>query len=326
MNEYSLILQVCAILFLIFLGYLFIKYIIAVIKLRRISSFSLKVKEDEEKSLLFRIIFKFSKFLNSLVIFNQFSKTYDKYIFEDSRLKKGMDYVSLKILMGMLFIAFYIIITLLYKDNISSLIILLCFIIGFLIPDFYCLFKEFKRFRILDKNILGAVIIMNNSYRANGSTEQAINDVIKRCDNRVGFEFRKVLNDIKLGIDISEAFYRMYNRVRLESVLYISRMLSLVSKSGVNIIEVFDAIEKKLLNEEKFKEEISSFNEVNKISFLLFCILPLAFLLSIIVFNTNYVNLLLSDIGIFIILIVLILYLLYLFIIYRIYRGDKYDR
>lgn len=326
MNEYSLILQVCAILFLIFLGYLFVKYIVAIIKLRRISSFSLKVKEDEEKFLLFRIIFKFSKFLNSLVIFNQFSKTYDKYIFEDSRLKKGMDYVSLKVLFGMLFISLYIFISLLCNDNLSSLIILLCFIIGFLIPDFYCLFKEFKRFRILDKNILGAVIIMNNSYRANGSTEQAINDVIKRCDNRVGFEFKKVLNDIKLGIDISEAFYRMYNRVHLESVLYISRMLSLVNKSGVNIIEVFDAIEKRLLNEEKFKEEISSINEVNKISFLLFCVFPLVFLLSVIIFNGDYVNLLLGEIGIFIILIILILYLLYLFIIYRIYRGDKYDR
>ncbi len=326
MNEYSLILQVCAILFLIFLGYLFIKYIIAVIKLRRISSFSLKVREDEEKTLLFRLIFKFSKFLNSLVIFNQFSKTYDKYIFEDSRLKKGMDYVSLKILLGILFIVLYIFITLLYKDNLSSLVILLNFIIGFIVPDFYCLFKEFKRFRILDKNILSAVIIMNNSYRANGSTEQAINDVIKRCDSRVGFEFKRVLNDIKLGIDISEAFYRMYKRVHLESILYISRMLSLVSKSGVNTIEIFDVIEKRLLNEEKFKEEISSVDEVNKFAFLLFSVLPLVFLLSVVILNVNYVNLLLSNIGIFIILIIIILYLLYLFIIYRVYRGDKYDR
>lgn len=327
MDKYKIVLQIFAILFILYLVYLFIKLLFALSKKNRLVDFSLNIKNNnEEKSWLFRIIYSFTEFLSSLVIFNGVAKTYNKYIYEDSRFKKGMDYISLKILLGILFIVLYIFITFLYKDNLSSLVILLNFIIGFLIPDFYCLFKEFRRTKILDKNILGAVIIMSNSYKANGSTEQAILDVIERTDGKVSFEFKKVLKDIKLGISVSDAFLRMYKRVHLDSVLYISRMFSLVSKSGINSIEVFDVIEKKLLDDEKFKDELSSLNGINKIALLLFSILPLVFLISFIIFNTRYVDLLMGNIGIFVILIILIIYLLYLFIIYRVYRGDKYDR
>lgn len=327
MNKYELVLQIFAIAFLLFILYLLFRFIIASIRAKRLTDFSLRgSKESSEKSIIFRIIYSFSDFLKSLVIFNQYGKTYDKYIYEESRLRKGIDYISIKILLGISFVFSYLFISFLYRDPIFSLLILLVFVIGFLLPDFYCLFIRRKKVKILNKNMLSAIIIMNNSFKANSSTEKAINDVISRTDGLLSIEFKKVLNDLKIGMNVSEAFLRMYRRVRISSILYISRVLSLVNKCGISIVEAFDLIESKLINEEKFNNQINVLNSTNKISLLIFSILPVIFILCIIFYNKEYIMLFTTYLGTFVLAIILILYVFYLMLLRMIFRGGKYDR
>ena len=324
MDKYTLALQILAWLFIGYLVYLVIRYIKSLSRLNRLSYYSLNLENKKDKGLINNIIFKMSRILESLVIFNSLARTYDKYIYSDSKLRKGIDYISIKILLGIGLIFINLLINSLYKIEFSALLILISFILGFIIPDFYCLFNKSKRVNILNKNLLSAIIIMNNSYKANESTEQAIKSVIDRTEGAVSVEFMKVLNDIKLGIDISEAFGRMYERTNLPVIKYISSVLGLVNKSGIDIIDAFSSIEKKLLEIEKFNNELIVLRDTNRLSVLLFSILPLVFLVTVIAYNTEYIKLLMNVNGIFIILIMLISYMLYLFIIKRIIRGDKY--
>lgn len=324
MDKYTVALQILAWLFIGYIVYLVIRYIKSLSRLNRLSYYSLNLENKKDKGLINNIIFKTSKVLESLVIFNGLARTYDKYIYSDSRLRKGIDYVSIKILLGLLFIFVNVLINALYRIEFSSLLILISFILGFIIPDFYCLFNKSKRVNILNKNLLSAIIIMNNSYKANESTEQAIKSVIDRTEGAVSVEFMKVLNDIKLGIDISESFNRMYERTHLSVIKYMSSVLGLVNKSGIDIIDAFSNIEKKLLEIEKFNNELIVLRDTNRLSVLLFSILPLVFLVTVVAYNTEYIKLLMNVNGIFIILIMFISYMLYLFIIKRIIRGDKY--
>lgn len=324
MDKYTVALQILAWLFIGYIVYLVIRYIKSLSRLNRLSYYSLNLENKKDKGLINNIIFKTSKVLESLVIFNGLARTYDKYIYSDSRLRKGIDYVSIKILLGLLFIFVNILINALYRIEFSSLLILISFILGFIIPDFYCLFNKSKRVNILNKNLLSAIIIMNNSYKANESTEQAIKSVIDRTEGAVSVEFMKVLNDIKLGIDISESFNRMYERTHLSVIKYMSSVLGLVNKSGIDIIDAFSNIEKKLLEIEKFNNELIVLRDTNRLSVLLFSILPLVFLVTVVAYNTEYIKILMNVNGIFIILIMFISYMLYLFIIKRIIRGDKY--
>ena len=324
MSKYAFALQVLAWLFIGFVIYLGIRYIISLVKLNRLSYYSLNIDNKKDNGLVLNIVFKLSKILSSLVIFNGLARTYDKYVYEDSNLKRGMDYVSIKILMAFILVFINILINSLYRLEFSALLVLLSFVLGFIIPDFYCLFTKSKRVKILNKSLLSAIIIMNNSYKANESTEQAVKSVINRTEGAVSIEFMKVLNDIKLGIDISEAFKRMYERTNLPVVKYMSNVLSLVNKSGIDIIEAFANIEKKLLELEKFNNELIVLRDTNRLSVLLFAILPIVFLVTVIAYNTSYIDLIMGTNGVFIILIIFISYMLYLFIIKRIIRGDKY--
>lgn len=327
MDKYKLVLQIFAILFICYLGYLLIKLINALRKKNRLTDFSLNINnENDEKSIIFQFIYKFSYFLKSLVIFNSYAKTYDKYIYDDSRLKKGMDYISLKVILGICLIILYLFMTILYNDVFYSWMLLVCFVIGFIIPDFYCLIIRKKRNKILNRNILGAVIIMNNSFKANESTEQAIMSVIDRVDGKVAFEFKRVLNDINMGISINEAFLRMYKRVGSSSLLYISRVLELVNKSGISVVDAFYVIEKQLIEDEKINNEILLINKTNRFSLLVFMLLPLIFISSLILYSKAYIEVFTGYIGSVILSIILIMYLFYLIIIHHIYRGDNNDK
>lgn len=324
MSKYQVALQVLAWLFIAYIIYLVIRYVISLIKLNRLSYYSLNLESKSETNLIYIVVRKLSKFLESLVIFNGVARTYDKYVYQDGKLKKGMDFISIKILLGLFLVFINIFINSLYKLEFSTLLVLISFVLGFIIPDFYCLFNKSKRVKLVSKNLLAAVIIMNNSYKANESTEQSIKSVIDRTDGELALEFSKVLNDIKLGLDISEAFLRMYERTNLNVVKYMSNVLGLVNKSGIDIIDAFSNIEKKLLEIEKFNNELIILRDTNRLSVLLFAILPVVFLTVVIAYNESYIKLIMGVDGIFIILIIFISYMLYLFIIKRIIRGDKY--
>ena len=310
MEDYKTLLQVILLLICLFFIYLLIKYIRSIIMRNRLSYYSLNLDDESlEYKSFYKIISKFSTFLNSLVIFNGLARTYNRYIYDDSKLRKGIDYISLKFISGILMILLYLFLAILYKNDILLYLVLVCFVLGFLLPDFYCFFKEKHYSRISNQDILRAVIIMENSYKVNKSTEQVLEDVIKRSDGRLKNEFIRVLNDIRIGLEIPDAFYRMYYRTGIEVLKNIAEGLKVV-------------IVRSLIMKERFLQEISVYLSVNKIAHLVFLLLPLIFIVCIFLFNKSYVDILLSDIGVFLVLILGIVYLLYMLFLRSVVKGD----
>lgn len=328
MNKYSALFQVCAILFIIFIIYLLFRFIITLVKKNRLSYYSISIEKDKfaEDSFIFKIVHKFGNVLKSMVIFDGLAKTYDKYSYNDDKFNNGMDFVSFKILLGFIFVFLYFFISFLYKKEILALMILVTFVLGFILIDFYCIYLRNKNRKVSNKEILSAVIIMNNSFKANRSTEQAILDVIDKEHGVVNTEFKKVYNDIKIGLSFGEAFKRMYFRTGNKTIIRISNILSLITKTGVSRVEVFDDIEKTLVEEEKVCNELDLIKGTNKLALVVFLILPLVFICYSIALNDNYVMLFTNVKGIFVALILIIIYLLYVFMMFRVVKGDKNDK
>lgn len=324
MDKYSTVLQILAIILICFILYLLYRFLISIKRQNRLKNFSLNLNKQhygEKKAM--NIIYKFSDILSSMVIFNSLAQTYERYTYQEKDLKRGMDYISIKIILGFALIFTYLFVAFLHKNTLSSLAISICFILGFIIPDFYCIYLESKNKQLVNKDMLASIIIMNNSYKANRSTEESISEVIRRTEGPVKIEFSKVLNDIRLGLSISDAFKRMYERTNINIVLRISQVLSLTGKSSTNLIDIFEDIETKLLEEEKLENEIKLIDNTNKLSLLVFSILPLIFIVYLISFNDIYLNLVLSRRGIIVILAIAILYILYIIILWKIVKGVK---
>ncbi len=324
MNELTIVLQFIAFLFIFYVLLLGVKFCSSLNKRKRIRDFAISIdKFSTNDSIVFKIVFKFSDLLESFVIFNNIGRVYDEYIDKDSRLKKGINYISIKILIGLLLSIMYIVLMLLNKQVIDIIVLMVVFILGYVIPDFYCMYISKKNKRITNGEILNAIIIMSNSYKVGRSTEQAIGDVVKRSDGKLKEEFSKVLSDIKIGMSSYEAFRRMYERTWNKTIKEVGNLLYSISKSGVSSSLVFDEMEKKLVRKDKFEEKVRRIYETNLMAFIIFTFLPLIFLIYVMFFKLDLQKIIASTVGGIIIVILFILYLLYSFLIWKITKEVK---
>lgn len=315
------ILYIVAILLIIATIYILYKLLLSFSRTKRIELFSIDNKEDFSlEQSIYKTINNISKILKQLIVFNPIANTYEKYINKNSKIKEGMDIFTIKLLITLLFIIIYIFSIGINKQDFNTIIMLVFMIIGFISPDIYYQIKHKIHKETIDDQILRVIIIMNNCFKANKSMEQAINDVIERLNGPIELEFRKVLYDTKIGFTPSEAMMRMYQRTNIETIRTISLELALINKSGANIINIFEQLEKDIIEDRKLKLELNNIRKVNSFFYLIFMILPIIIFIVLIITNTEYLKLFSTKYGSLLAIAEVIIYSMYLYIIAKMIR------
>ena len=322
MKDFEIVLFMIAILAICFILYLFYKLFVYLGRKERLNDFGIDIDSpDIDVSFRYKFLYKVSNLLESLVIFNGIARVYDKYASSDGRLRKGMDFIAIKLLIGIIFVLLYVFMMLIGLNDINPYIAIICFILGYVIVDFYCYFKQHSYKRIVMKDLIRAIIIMRNSYKANRNIDEMMDDLVSRTNGRIKDEFMKVRGDIKVGLSISEAFKRMYERTNVSVILDISNMLALTNKTSINMISVLETMEKNVIEYEKLDDEVNLYRSINKLAYVIFLLLPFVFMIFIIVSNQNYLEIIGSSVGNAIILTLTIIYVLYILIINKIVKG-----
>jgi tight adherence protein B len=277
---------------------------------------------DKIINILWKITKKISKLLDKSNFAKKYSKSYEKYIsYEEKDYKDSIDYISIKTLISLIFIIISSIIMLLKTNKIMFLGLLLSFLIGFFIPDIYLKLTFMKKRKRIEEDLSKAIIIMNNSFKAGRNIMQAINAVKTTLDGPIADEFKKIYLDITYGLSLEVVFNRFYERVRLDDAKYIASSLTLLNKTGGNIVKVFDTIEKSIYDKKKLRNELNSLTASSVFVFRVLILLPFIFTLFISILNPSYFEPLFSTtIGIFMLSIIIILYILYIIVIKKVLK------
>lgn len=330
----SFILLVIAQILLMILLYTFI-YMFLLNKLsidyeKRFSSYSLTSMKDEKISLferlynlLWNIIKKISNILNKSEILRKYSKKFNKYIsYNELNNRTGMDFISIKFIISLVIGLLYIISTLI-RFNFDYMLLIILMIISFFSVDIYYTFSYKNRRKRIENDLLSAIIIMNNAFVSGMNIMQAVNIVESELSGDIKEEFRKINIDIKYGLSLETVFERFYNRVKIEDIKYISSSLSLINKTGGNIVRVFSSIERNFYDKKKIKDEMNSLISSSIFMFRLLLIMPI--ILCLIIFTVNpsfFLPLITTAIGRIIILAILVLYILYIIVVRKIMKVN----
>lgn len=329
MNTYHTILQVLAILFILLFIFSFIRLLISIARSKRIENFAITSANDvlSFEQRLYKLVYKCSDFISELVIFNTISIAYEKYVsMADNKFRRGMDFIALKTIFGFIGMFLYLIWDFMYHVHITSLTFVISFVIGSIIPDLYYRLKYHKYNNYIVDDLLRAVIIINNSFRANRSIEQALNDVIDRLDGPLKKEFMKVKSDLRLGIDLSDSFRRMYNRTRIGTVYDIANKMALIGEQGVKVVKVFENIEKDILEEEKLRNDVKSLNNFNSVLYYSLLILPFIVIGWVVFSSKYYYSLVFSDAAFIYAILFIVIYVIYAIVLRRVAKVIYYER
>lgn len=296
---------------------------------RRFSKFSINVIKNEELSLFDKlkkyynlVRSKLSKFLYKLKIFNEYSKKYEKYC-DNTRIirEDPMDYISTKVLAGLFMMLLIIISDVFQYKNISGLQLITSFLIGFFVPDFFLFSKEKMRKMQIEKDMLKAIIIMNNSFKSGLSIMQAIYMVSTELDGPISEEFKKMYIDLSFGLNMEVVFERFTNRIDTKEARYITTSLNVLNKTGGNIVQVFASVERNSFTRKKLQEELGALAASANAIFKILVVIPVLLFLGIFILNPNYFIPLFKDpIGWLLLFIMLFIYVLYIIVIKKVMK------
>ena len=282
---------------------------------KRISKYTIN-KNNNNISIYDKVISNYNNVLKKLrtpikKVLPTLVKRYDKYVIGEGC---GEDIITNKFVLALTITVLYIIVSIFKKVKISLLFILLVFIIGFYIYDIILII--IKKIRYND--MLRAVIIMNNAFKSGKSTIQAVKIVSEKLDGTLKYEFKKIYSEMCYGLTIESAFDRFSKRVKVESSVYISSSLITLSKTGGNIVKVFDSIEKTLYDKKKLESELKSTTMVSNLVVKILMIIPLVNVFLLYILNPSYFSPLFeSPLGYFVIFIIVMLFTIYVIVLNR---------
>jgi len=324
------ILQSILIIILAIILFIFVKIILSNNLENRFIDYTLTSNCDEEPpffekviNYIWKIIKKFNIITEKSQLLTKYSKIFEKYIsYDDKDKKSGADYISIKIVISIALGVIYIVSTLI-RFNFDYMFLILIIFSSFFILDLVFMLEYKNRRKRIEEDLLKAIIIMNNAFKSGMNIMQAINIVESELEGPIQEEFKKINLDIKYGLSLETVFERFYTRVRIDDVKYITSSLSLINKTGGNIIRVFGAIEKNFYDKKKIKDEMNSLTSSSVFMFRLLVFMPLFLCLVVFMLNPEFfLPLVTEGFGRLIILLILILYSLYIFMVKRIMKVN----
>ena len=110
------------------------------------------------------------------------------------------------------------------------------------LPYFYLLRKRHQRFQQFERQFPDALDMVTRSLRAGHALSGAIGLVGEEMPDPVGQEFRRVFEEIRLGLDPGEALAGIQRRVPTEDTGFFYTAISIQRIGGGNLAEILDRL------------------------------------------------------------------------------------
>lgn len=295
---------------------------------KRLGKYALETRKNQEYSLFdylsdfyIRTQNKLNKILKKSQVLKDYSKKYEKYINRRKDHKSDpMNYIAAKFICSIILLILVIFTDALQNANFDLLRMMLALLIGFYIPDVILLSRKLLVKKSLENDLLKAVTIMNNSFKSGRSIMQTIEIVADELEEGpLKKEFKQMVIDLNYGLTFEEVFRRLEDRIKLEELKYISTSLSILNKTGGNIVKVFSSIEKTFFNNRKLDEELKNLTASSKFLYHVLTFIPIIFTILIYLLDPTYFNPLFTNIiGYIILFIVIMLYVSYIFVVKKV--------
>ena len=308
--------------------YLISKYKRALNIENRLSPFIIKPVKDNSLSISEKLIKKYmkmtkkvSKNFDKSVIAKKYSKRLKKYLTVTNIHNTEEDIFAGKIITGFVFVLIALLSKIITFKIISGYEIVLVYTFGFFVLDILY-FIKYKIFRWkIESDFIAAITIMNNSFKSGRSIVQSIDTVAEELKGYVGEEFRRMSLELLYGLEIDVVFERFAKRIGLEEANYLTASLTILNKTGGDIIKVFNSIERNMFDKRKLKLELSSLTSGSRIVVATLLGMPFFFALVISMINKEYfIPLFTTQIGRLLLIFMIIYYIIFVVVVRKIMK------
>lgn len=294
---------------------------------RRIARYSISPLEYKDKSFAdivydkyYRGVIKLSKVLKKNKFITKKSLKYEKYLGYLPNFEV-IDFISNKIIISVIYIIITIFSITLQTRVVTILELIINLMIGYYLLDVYLYYRQKYMKKVIEKQVLKAVIVMNNAFKAGKSTMQAIYIASQELAAPLNYEFRRMYDEMQYGLSIDVVFDRLSKRVDNEAIQYLASSLIILNKTGGNIIKVFSSIERTLFDNQKLNEELKNLTASSNVVVKILLCIPFIFTFLIFILSPTYFNPLFdSSLGHIVILLIILIFISYIWFLQRVMK------
>lgn len=166
---------------------------------------------------------------------------------------------------------------------------------GLFAPRIYVSRATSQRLNRFEQQLPDTLGLWVNALRSGFSVLQAMEAIAKDAPEPTSTEFKRVVQEVQLGIDMESALDHLLARVESEDLDLVVTAVNIQREVGGNLAEILEVIGHTIRERIKLKGEIRVLTAQGRITGYLISFLPIALAAFLGVINPNYVGLLFSN-------------------------------
>lgn len=166
---------------------------------------------------------------------------------------------------------------------------ILAAIFGYFVPRIYVNMAQGKRLKKFDNQLGDMLNLVVNGLRAGFSTLQAMEAVSKELPEPISGEFRRVVQEMQLGIPMEDALDHLLRRIDSEDLDLVITAINVQREVGGNLAEILDVITFTIRERVRIKGEIQALTAQGRATAWVISALPIILVGLLFVLNKDYI-------------------------------------
>ena len=162
-------------------------------------------------------------------------------------------------------------------------------VIGYFLPRLYIRRQQSQRLIKFNDQLSDMLNLMVNGLRAGFSTMQAMEAVSKELPSPISDEFRRVVQEMQIGIPMEKALANLLRRIPSDDLDFIITAIAVQREVGGNLAEILDIISYTIRERVRIKGEIRVMTASVMISGKILAIMPVILVLILWFINRDYI-------------------------------------
>jgi tight adherence protein B len=172
----------------------------------------------------------------------------------------------------------------------TSVVILLGFAIGLVLPLGFLWFKARRRLLTFENQLPDLLITMAASLKAGHSFRQGIQTIVDEGQAPAADEFKRVLTETRLGRPMDDALNEMTERVGSKNLEFVITCVTIQRQVGGSLAGLFDMVAEAVRQRQQFARKIRSLTAMGRMSAYVLCGLPFVVAGALTLLNGDYMG------------------------------------
>lgn len=163
-------------------------------------------------------------------------------------------------------------------------------LVGSLIPGMYVKRQQKVRLKRFDDQLPDMINLMVNGLRAGYSTMQALEAVSKELPPPISDEFRRVVQEMQLGVPMDTALDNLLRRIPSPDLDFMVTAMNVQREVGGNLAEILDTISFTIRERIRIKGEVNTLTAQVRTSAQILSVIPIALFVLLWFISNDYIS------------------------------------